>query len=339
MSPRQMPHIHFVGGQRNHDTIVFIHGILFGHYKKTWTRFSKLLPGDPDLPRFDLMLWGYDTGFLKGRSIDLNGERLVTEMRQRINMPESNIVLVGHSLGGLVLLRALCTQMERELAEEAPCSQVSQIVTFGTPLNGHWVARIAKKFFPLTRVLNHQVRDLCGEDSCKPLVQSIRSRIYAPAHEGTSARRIPIRLNIGNRDVVVTEQDRSAAKAIFTTPPPNEYDGTHSDLKDPKNRTDHRYLVLKNDLQDTATRTFNRLSSQLAATSNDLEKAAVQAEIEDKFGHIARARIRKYHAKGDRQMLLEQALDFAALNALKRMQPPFRHIDHAVRALLRVRRG
>lgn len=334
-----MPHVHFVGEQRNHDTIIFIHGILFGHYKRTWARFSKLLPGDPDLPRFDLMLWGYDTGFLKGRSIDLNGERLVTEMRQRVNLPENQIILVGHSLGGLVLLKALCTQMERALANQEPCSQVSQIVTFGTPLNGHWVARVAKKFIPITRFLNHQVRDLCQEEACKPLVENVRNRIYAPSQDSESSRRIPIRLNIGNRDKVVTEGDRSAARAIFTNPPPNEYDGTHSDLKDPKNRTDHRYLVLQRDLQETATRTFDRLSSEYLSASDDLEKAGAMAVLEDKFGHMVKARIRKYHAVGDKQKFLEQALTFAARNTLRRTQRPFRHIDHAVRALIKLQQA
>lgn len=334
-----MPHVHFVGGQRNHDTIVFIHGILYGHYKNTWTRFSKLLPGDPDLPRFDLMLWGYDTGYFKGRSIDLNGERLITEMRQRINTSENQIVLVGHSLGGLVLLKALCTQMERALANEVPCSQVSQIITFGTPLNGHWVARIAKKFLPFSRFLNHQVRDLCQEDSCKPLVENIKSRIYEPVQDNETSRKIPIRLNIGNRDKVVTERDRSAARAIFTNPPPNEYDGTHSDLKDPKNRTDHRYLVLQSDLQETGTRTFDRLSSEYLLAASDLEKAGAMAVLEDKFGHMVKVRMRKYHAAGDKQKFLEQALYFAAQNSLRRRQHPFRHIDHAVRALIKLQQA
>lgn len=327
------PHVHFVGSQRHLDTVVFVHGILFGHYKKTWKRFAKLLPGDPDLPRLDLMLWGYDTGVIKGRSIDLNGERLTTDLRVRVNRPDSSIALVGHSLGGLVILRALTTQMKRKLAETAPCVQVKQIITFGTPLNGHWVGRVARSFFLFKLLLNQQARDLCRETFCRELISDVEKHIFSPELDGPQSRRIPIRLNIGNQDKVVTVNDRSAALAQFADPPPNEFDGTHSSIKDPETRHDLRYRVLQNDLQLMVSETFRRLSRALQEASNDYEKDVIRSEIYERYWHIAEKRAKVYARQSGQKEIAERAIELATLDALKRDLPPFLHIEHAFRAI------
>lgn len=49
---------------RNHeprlatDTVVFVHGLI-GDIVKTWGRFPELLRTDPDLPKLDVLMCGY----------------------------------------------------------------------------------------------------------------------------------------------------------------------------------------------------------------------------------------------------------------------------------------
>ena len=57
----------FFGAQDDLDTVVFVHG-LGGHFRKTWKMFPELLASDPDLPKLDIFLWGYDSGVLKRES-------------------------------------------------------------------------------------------------------------------------------------------------------------------------------------------------------------------------------------------------------------------------------
>jgi hypothetical protein len=99
--------------------VVFVHGLM-GNYKMTWGTFPTLLREDTDLGDLDIFLWGYPTK-LVGRvpTIWEAAQQLQTELRVQLDQ-YTKIVLVGHSLGGLVIcamvLDAVDNHRENDLA-------------------------------------------------------------------------------------------------------------------------------------------------------------------------------------------------------------------------------
>ena len=86
------------------------HGVL-GHYVNTWGLFPKLLSEDPDLPDLDVLLWGYPTGWISRRhELRVEGQHFVTALQTLIR-PDNELLLVGHSMGGLIILRGLVDRM------------------------------------------------------------------------------------------------------------------------------------------------------------------------------------------------------------------------------------
>src|SRR5581483_6449861 len=120
--------------QKHVDTVVFVHGIL-GHHTRTWGKFPKLLAEDDDLPVLDILLWGYRTGyFARHHELHLEGGHLLTTLESLIRQG-NDIVLVGHSMGGLVILKGLVDRMGCKAARQPPCQAVTWIALFAVPLN------------------------------------------------------------------------------------------------------------------------------------------------------------------------------------------------------------
>src|SRR6267154_5629092 len=135
--------IKFYNTQVHTDTVVFVHGIL-GHYVNTWGLFPKLLSEDPDLPELDVLLWGYRTGWIKRHhELKYEGQHLATSL-QTLVRPNNELFLVGHSMGGLIILRGLVDRMILGQAQVAPCKSVCWITLFASPLNGAWTAGVIR---------------------------------------------------------------------------------------------------------------------------------------------------------------------------------------------------
>ncbi len=114
--------------------IVFVHG--FNSSKeKAWGQFPDLLKGDADFTDFNIHRFGYPTKLCRQVSdIRNQGELLaafLTSTLQRAQPKYRQVVLIGHSMGGLVILHAL-QKLERDhlpLLTE----QDLKVLTFGTP--------------------------------------------------------------------------------------------------------------------------------------------------------------------------------------------------------------
>ena len=135
--------------------VVLVHG-LSGHPQKTWTSKktrvfwpSQLLPQHTQQQRLRVMVYGYDadpasTG--QGASNDMihdHSERLVAELdakRRDDGATERPLIFVGHSLGGLVIKRALIYSSEimGEKTEHLRSIFISTIgiLFMGTPHKG-----------------------------------------------------------------------------------------------------------------------------------------------------------------------------------------------------------
>lgn len=133
--------------------VVLVHG--FSWYpSKTWGALPQVLTDDPSLEGWDVLSVGYNTGIapdVRGVwAADPDIAGLATFLRSRLSVPPldryRSLALVGHSMGGLVIQRALVD--DPELA-----ARTSHVVCFGTPSGGLTKATWA-------RFLKSQIRDM-----------------------------------------------------------------------------------------------------------------------------------------------------------------------------------
>jgi pimeloyl-ACP methyl ester carboxylesterase len=116
--------------------IVFFHGFSGGH-QDTWGLFPTLAGTDPALSEWDILSLGYSTSLLPDiRSVwsaDPDLPILATHLRTRLEMAPlaqyRSLALVAHSMGGLVVQRALLDDSEL-------VPRIKHLVLFGTPSTG-----------------------------------------------------------------------------------------------------------------------------------------------------------------------------------------------------------
>jgi alpha-beta hydrolase superfamily lysophospholipase len=326
----------FYKTQTHTDTVVFVHGIL-GHYINTWGLFPKLLSEDADLPELDVLLWGYRTGWIKRHhGLKYEGQHFVTALQTLIR-PNNELVLVGHSMGGLIILRGLVDRMILGHAQGAPCKSVSWITLFATPLNGAWTAGVVRivvnPMLRLVGTLYKHLRDLSRGAFCDALMAEVVNRIYRPTIEDTANRKIPIRIVAATRDGAVDRANRDATLALYRDPEALQLDEDHSSVKLPTYVGDVRYRVLFNDIQIGFARKFASLcASAIDPAATVDQREAALSEILQRYQNIIRRRVRDVvnridlYESAETEFLLLMAFDGA-----KRNLPPF---DAANRAMV-----
>lgn len=136
----------------NDAAIVFVHGFAVNP-EVTWGDFPELLMADPALEGWDVFSLGYNTHVAPDvRGVWASDPSIVTLaglLRSRAKTDPlrrySSLALIGHSMGGLIVQRALCD-------DPAFALRVSHVFVFGTPSTG--VAKAS-----LGRLLKTQMRD------------------------------------------------------------------------------------------------------------------------------------------------------------------------------------
>ncbi len=138
--------------------IIFIHG--FDGDPQSWNSFCEYLKDEPNLSGWDIHSLGYSTVGLKSLdfwlpwrklpSIELLGVSLGTMTGLKALKRYKSLVLIAHSMGGLVTQQALVTD------DDAFQSKVTHVFLFGTPSGGVGLARHLGMF-------NRQARDLSSD--------------------------------------------------------------------------------------------------------------------------------------------------------------------------------
>ncbi len=130
--------------------IVFVHGI-FGDAITTWKHSDapplfKLLDTIPGIAgKADMLAYGFESHMFKSGSFDIEDAARRLHLRLGFHgvLDYSKIVLVGHSMGGLVILRELLSH--RELLPRVPL-----VVFYATPQEGSEISAIAQHILPNT---------------------------------------------------------------------------------------------------------------------------------------------------------------------------------------------
>ena len=329
----------FYGRQKNLDTVVFVHG-LGGHFSATWDRFPELLATDPDLPQLDILLWGYKTGVLRPLVADMEsvGGQLMSELVGRIES-DNCVHLVGHSLGGLVILNGIVSEMVDGRAQQPPTRLISFVSLFASPVRGSNVAKMMRltlgRLWGLGRLVNRQIRSLASGSEVDVLLGEVVERIYAPVVEDSSHRTIPIRMVMGNGDRAVQAADRRRARARYKRNTPLVYDHDHKSIKEPRHHDDARYQALSRDLQDGLADRFRSICVALGSASKD-EKLAAAIEFERRYERIFRRRLEDEGVDIDQEPALYASYLWVVIRECGRREcAPYYAADRVLRALLR----
>lgn len=279
--------------------LVFIHG-LDGDVQTTWmtnpkdpkTLWPKWLGIDKGCPVW-LLGYGAQTSRWKADAMPL--QRQATAILDRLsNEPrllEGPLILIGHSLGGLVIKTLLQHAMSRNTDRHKKVAKnIKGIVFIGTPHFGSWLATLATRF-RLIRA-NPQVKDLCKDEANLetlnqyfiPLLKEldIKTRVFVE----TQPLRIPI---IGRFLPGIPVVSPSSSDAHI----PNEVgipiEENHRSICKLKNRDDDIYRSLLSLVDEIQALSANNESvhQKFKALSSDDFQAEEPGELNSVSVHIA----------------------------------------------------
>lgn len=240
MSKRQAPRLVRFRAKGNETGIVFIHGYS-GEAEKTWGKLPWILATEPSLREWDVVSLGYPSSLIASlRGIWKKAwirqpplQTLADGLHTRFTYVEPlksyrQVVLVAHSMGGLVVQRAL-------LDSDTVRKKAYQVFLFGTPCGGlPLAARL--------RWINPQVRDMAaGGDFIRELRRGWEALGSNRAFQFLSIQ--------GEEDAFVTEKSTRGPFHCLDGLhfPREEWDtvaGNHVEMVKPLNREDEAPQLL-----------------------------------------------------------------------------------------------
>lgn len=289
--------------------VLFAHGF-GGAGVDTWKEFPALLETDPDLADFDVCFWGYDTSLdpnlLKkffwsdNPDIDTLGRGLRTVV-DNLERRYKRIVLVAHSMGGLVVQLFLLHEIQQKRSEHL--DRIPEVILYGTPSAGLVKANLAQ-------LLHTQVADM---GSYSTLITDLRYQWKRLVDDVRAVSPPPFRLTL-----VAGMQDKFVPQSTSLDPFPFDekeiVPGNHTAMVKPASRTDLAYVLLKKRLlRGTATAAERRAATGESAEAvqrvNRISAAAELGDIDDLVDHAT-----ELLAAPPRWPLVERALGLALLD-------------------------
>jgi pimeloyl-ACP methyl ester carboxylesterase len=235
--------------------VLFIHGFS-GQAETTWGGFPRLIAEDPALADYDVYAWGYPSElkltylftqpFWTG---DPNLHTLGQGLRTLLDhtLPDyPKLVLVGHSMGGLVIQSFILEELllqERLAKPSLRLRRLKEVVLFGTPSAGLKKARLGAFF-------KNQIADM---NDYGPFIQTLRSE-WQRLIDNCRAAPLPgvdfrLTLVAGLQDTFVPQQ---SALDPFLWDEKELVPGDHIAMVKPASREALAYRVLKKRLQREA---------------------------------------------------------------------------------------
>jgi hypothetical protein len=139
--------------------IILVHG-LGGTSDRTWGNFPPFLDEDENVD-FEIVQYGYQSPpvykfWQRGPSILNIANGLLTDICNRCDLENDEIVLAGHSLGGLVVKKMLLRLKDKKLNHN-----IKKVCFFDVPHDGSGFANVGKYISPR----NWHLKSLCRDSS------------------------------------------------------------------------------------------------------------------------------------------------------------------------------
>jgi pimeloyl-ACP methyl ester carboxylesterase len=280
--------------RRNRRAVLFVHGFT-GGWRATWrdggagASFLELMARDQNLADFDVFSFSFKTTYLVGAPI---GD-IAVQLHQAINqsLRGYQLVLLAHSMGGLVCMRYLLDRLEH--VEPLP---VTGLLLYGTPTTGTELARVAKilalglnlgggwlgRLFARFLGQNPQIGEL---ESASAFLQKIHDgwalRVVnggEPELDSRGRAWIPVRVVTGIEDWVVPKH---SAKSVYGEIDWHPLNFGHVDLVKPARDDDPRYLAAADFLAKCRDSKNFDVQARLRALSDSVWKERERKLVRD----------------------------------------------------------
>ncbi len=132
------------------SVVVFVHGVL-SDARGAWSRSEDqswpcLLRNEPAFDNSNIYLYGYDTGLLgSSPSTEKVADHLLTDLLNDQVLNHAHVTIVAHSMGGLVLSRALL-KMHTDPLYATKLGRIKLVQFYGTPATGADISNLASFF-------------------------------------------------------------------------------------------------------------------------------------------------------------------------------------------------
>ena len=238
---------------------IFVHG-LGGGSRKTWSKTSALshywpqewLPKDPAFKNVRMHSFGYDSDWIKGKDNCLNihhfAKSLLGEISTSPYLSESNtpIVLVGHSMGGLVIKKAYMLAKQGK-AYETLTKRFHTIYFLATPHRGSDSAKLLNNILHIAYSSRAYVADL---ERGSEAIQSINDEFRNYSTDiGLWSFYETQKLKIGLLSTLIVDPDSATLGYHDEKQMPMNAD--HRSICKFETPTDPNYIILRNALAST----------------------------------------------------------------------------------------
>lgn len=219
--------------------ILFVHG-LGGNANSTWGKFGNLIQQDTELSKYDIAFFDYPTSLfrLPFSKKYPRIQTLANALRTQINTKfynHTNIILVCHSLGGLIAKRYLIDEVKHH--EDL---RIQSLLLFSVPNNGAGLASAAN----MISWRHNQLRQLCkdsdlltdiNEDWVSLNINKLIQVKYVVADQDSVVSKESAQAYYGNREIAVV------------------LNRGHIDVVKPMNSEDMPFLILRKFVLSSAT--------------------------------------------------------------------------------------
>jgi hypothetical protein len=232
--------------------LILVHG-LGGRADGTWGKFPEFLTDDENID-FSVLSYGYESPHLlkfwkRGPSILNIANGLLTDIKARCDLYKDEIILAGHSLGGLVVKKLLLRLKDKKINHN-----IKKVCFFDVPHDGSCLANVGKYISFRNRHLKSLCRDSSELDELND--QWVDSEL---------SNALDIMSIIAANDDIVSS---SSSKSIFRNHKVETINNVnHSTIVKPESTDSSSYIVFKNFILEE--RTVNQFKNIASRDLND----------------------------------------------------------------------
>jgi len=288
--------------------IIFVHGFFSG-FTECWGPLAKLLESDSEIEQdFNMSWFEYRTSLISfGVHAEIPSlQDVATEFSNFLEGNQflerySEITLVAHSLGGLVIQFFLAKMLQEKKGESLKA--IRQVILYVTPnLGSTFLVGFRSKL--LSKILRNPQEEALRVFSEEVTVvqQIIKKDIIMAPFRGQACYPIPFYCFYGNNDSFVS---MASAAGHFVNV--EGLPGDHSSVKEPRNCNDERYKRFKKLLQNPAGHIH---FFEVDIYEADLEITPFSQPIERVIRHSGERRV----IKTDNEARLKRTVTFSKNN-------------------------